>query len=423
MAKKKKKKAGKKSDRSPALVLAGVLGKEQQVPEGLAARCQLAEAEFARALAAARELARAPDPRLVLELPAVFQEAFLHLAAAREDEDLLGDLLSMAREKQVIKEARRLLHHLRSRGVQIDLAEPAGESILQRPVAVDEPELDCYLSPPEADGTRFLWMARYTQGGASVCQAAVNDTDGLREFNGGVVGRNAYRRMVKELIADRQLPLRTITYAEARQRLAQAVELSKKSGQALPEQYLKFSAELPAVEQVQLPDTRAAFPRPADEQLAELAARAGELFELEEFSAWAPGEEDIAALGKKFEEIESSTVIVTEAQRIEQIGRAIDKLVEQQVDGKRRDRLVERLFEMADFLAATGRAEQAGICAAVAWSLEAENLQPLESKFLELLVRRGLKPVEEIAQQMKPLPAAGEADDQADSSSSLITPP
>ena len=59
----------------------------------------------------------------------------------------------------------------------------------------------------------------------------------------------------------------------------------------------------------------------------------------------------------------------------------------------------------------------------MAWSLEAENLQPLESKFLELLVRRGLKPVEEIAQQMKPLPAAGEADDQADSSSSLITPP
>lgn len=418
MAKKKKKKTGRKNAASPVVTLARVLDGTQQEQQGLSAACGLGEREFAEALAAARELSKSPDPRRIVELPAVFQEAFLHLVVARQDEDLLGDLLAMARDKRVAKEARRLLHHLRSRGVDIDVTEPAGESILQRQVVTEEPELDCFLSPPEADGTRFLWMARYTQGGVSVCQVAVNDTAGLSEFNAGVVGRNAYRRMVKELIADRQLPLRTISYAEARQRLAQAVELANKSGYALPEQYLKFSAEMPAVHPVQLPDPRRAFTRPDDERLRDLAGRAGELFELEEFRAWTPGEDDITALGKKFEEIESSSVIVTASQRVEQIERAIDKLVEQQVEGERRARLVSRLFEMADFLEASGRSEQAQICAAVAWSLEPDDSPPLESKFLERLIRRGLKSAEEIAQEMKPLPAAGEAGNQGDKSSS-----
>ncbi|RME26352.1 MAG: hypothetical protein D6806_06435 [Deltaproteobacteria bacterium] len=383
MGKKKKK---ERAQASPAQRLARALldGKKD---ESISGQVGLDSSEFEQAWQKSVELVKSPDPRLVLELPGPFRLAFLHVAALQKDEDLLQDLVSMAGDKELLKEARRIAHRLRSSGMKVEIPPASPGSILERKPRMDEPELENFLSPPDYDGNRFLWLARYTHGGVAVAQVVYNDTEGMVDFNGGVIGRNAYRRTVRELLDDKNLPLLAISYAEARKRLTQAAETTRSAGGALPQRYLEFSGELEPAEDVEIPSPRDAFSKPEGQELGKLVERCDELFELEEFKSWAPSEEQLSQFGKELDNIESSSVIINEAQRIEQIEKAIEKLVERQVEDGAAGRIADSLFEMASFLQKTDRQEQAKVCAAVAWSLLEPDLDAPNHPFLSKLVR------------------------------------
>ena len=365
------------------------------------------------------------DPREVVKLPSQFQAAFLLLAEQEEDEDQLNDLINLATDKSVKKEAKRVVHRMRSRGLDVAYSEDGRSSILERRIDHEEPELPCYLTPVSGNGMRMIWLARYVRGGVAVYQAEVSDTEGLLEFSGGVIGRSRYRTIDKEVSKREEVQLVTISYAEARRRVAKAVALSRETSRALPEGYLEASSSLPEVEEVKIPDPREGLGIESLGDLTDLRRKAAELHELAEFADWVPGEESLEDLRGKFQEIETGKVAINAQQKVDQVSKALDDMVTDMLEGEEKKELYQnRLFEMAAHLEATGSKEAAAQTAAVAWHLDDEDFTPLDSPFFVRLVRKMFRNPEEIVEQMsstedKPSPSPGDEGDKGN----LIVPP
>ena len=209
MGKKKKKRAASFEDHLAAQLEAGDPGEL----EPLAQKVGLDAEQFAEAFKQGRNLLeKGADPRKVLELPIAFQVAIIKLAEKEEDDDQIPDLMSMTEAGEVKKEAKRALHRMRSRGLDVSVPEEASSSVLERRVAPEDPDLPCYLSPLSGNGSRMIWLARYVRGGVGVFQVELNDLEGLVEFAGGTIGRSRYRSLSRDLLGDPKHALLEITY-------------------------------------------------------------------------------------------------------------------------------------------------------------------------------------------------------------------
>ncbi len=420
MAKKKKKKGGGSLAERLSKLLSEASSGDAAV---LAEMANMSAEDFDTAFGKAQALAKSADPREIAKLPADFQIAFLLLAEKEQDDDQLNDLFSMTKDKPVKKEARRILHRLRSQGVDVALAEDGGSSILDREVAVAEPELPCYLTAVTGTGSRIIWMARYVHGGVSVYQAEINDTEGLPEFSGGVIGRNRYRGLAREMTEKNDVPLLTIGYPEARKHIANAVAISHDASKALPDGYLEASKDLPETEDFTLGDPRELFPSADFENKPELAREAGNLHDLVEFSDWYPSEEALKAIHEKFKEVESSTLTINDEQKAEQIKKALDQAIEDLVgDAEQRTVLAGRLFTMAAYFQLTDRNDTAQTVAAAAWQLEDPEFKPLDSAFFNQMINKLFKSPEEIVKQMA-IEAKDPKEKPPEEPSNLIVPP
>jgi hypothetical protein len=422
MAKKKKKKQQKNQT---ADSLASRLVKQLEAGEpgelaSLAAAEGIQADAFEAAFATAVEmLEKGPDPRRVLQLPEAFQLAFIELAAKDQDDDLIGDIYDMSESKAVKKQAKRILHRLRSQGLSVEVPDDTGQSVLDRAVSEEHKPLPCHLSPVSGSGGRMVLMARYTQGGVAVHQGEMTDTDGLVQFAGGTIGRNRYRQMSQEMMADPSERLLEIDYAEARLHLARAVEQCREAGKPPPDEYLEASGDLGEVnDDAAPPKPSELLPVDAIGDLDALAAEAVELLELPEFADWLPDEDTIKAIDEKIQDVESSQVVINDQQRIEQVEKAIDSGVEVLIgDEDKRRQHHDRLMENAVYLHRTGREEQAKQAAAAAWQLLVENFEPSQSKFFDRLLKKLFRSAEEIVAHMGEIgkaPPADPADDPAD---------
>ena len=415
MAKKKKKKQSKKQTASS---LASRLVEQLKAGEpgdlaSLAASEGIQADAFEAAFAASKEMFdKGPDPRRVLDLPEAFQLAFIELAAKDEDDDLIGDIYEISENKVVKKQAKRILHRLRSQGLSVEVPDDTGQSVLNRAVEEEYKPLPCHLSPVSGNGGRMVLMARYTQGGVSVHQGEMTDTEGLVQFAGGTIGRNRYRQMSQEMMADPNERLLEIDYAEARLHLALAVERCRETGKAPPNEYLEASGDLGEVNKDAAPPKPSEL-LPADGigDLDTLATEAVELLELPEFADWLPDEDTIKAIDDKIKEVESSQVAINDKQRIEQVEKAIDGGVAVLIgDEEKRRQHHDRLMENAVYLHRTGRVEQAKQAAAAAWQLLAEDFEPAQSKFFDRLLKKLFRPAEEIVAHMGEIGMAPPAD-------------
>jgi hypothetical protein len=393
-----------------------------------ATRLEIEPKTFEAALATGREMIeRGPDPRKLIELPVPFQIAFLQIAERDEDDDLIGDLYGMSPDKDVKKEAKRILHRLRSRGLQVELPEQAAGSVLSRAVQAEEKPLACFLSPITGAGNQMILMARYTHGGVAVHQAELNDVEGLTQFAGGTIGRNRYRQMSQEMASDPTGQLLEISYEEARWHLAQSVERCRTAGKALPKEYLEASGDLGEVQ------AAAASPTPAERFPADgladrvaLLERAPELLELPEFGDWLPDEETIQAIDEKIKQVEASQLTINDQQRIDQVQRIIDGGVDLMLaDEDKRRRYHNRLLEAAVYLDRTGQPDRAALAAAAAWQLLDEDFQPSQSQLFGQLFLKIFRSAEEIVANMAPAgqPPEDQGDEPKASSGNLIITP
>ncbi len=401
MGKKKRKRAGGFEDRLAVQLEAGD-------PGDLGSQAQNAGLDPERFAEAFKQgcslLEKGTDPRKVADLPPAFQVAFLKLAEKEEDDDQISDLMAMTGSDQVKKEAKRALHRMRSRGLDVSAPEEAGPSVLERRVLPEDPDLPCYLSPLSGNGSRILWLARYVRGGVGVYQAELNDVEGLVDFAGGTIGRSRYRSLSRDLLGDGERALLEISYSEAWQRISRAASRSREASRPLPEGYLDAKNTLPEPKQdaQPAPDPKSLFDPVEIGQNQDLIREAADLHDLEEFSDWMPDEDTLKTVQSKLEEVESGQVAINEQQKIEQVQKVLDRAVEHLLEGQeKRERYQNRLLEMAEYFQRTDRTEPARKAAAAAFQLTSEDFSPHESPFFDRMTRKLFRSAEEIVKEMQ----------------------
>jgi hypothetical protein len=401
MGKKKKKRAASFEDRLAAQLEAGDPGEL----EPQAQKAGLDSGQFADAFKQGRELLeKGADPRKVIGLPVAFQMAFVKLAEKEEDDDQITDLMSMTGAGEVKKEAKRALHRMRSRGLDVSVPDETGSSVLERRVAPEDPDLPCYLSPMSGNGSRMIWLARYVRGGVGVFQVELNDLEGLTEFAGGTIGRSRYRSLSRDLLGDSKNALLEITYAEAWQRISAAAARSREASRPLPEGYLDAKNTLPEPKQAaaELADPRSLFDQDKLKDDQNLIREAEQLHDLDEFADWMPDEDTLKTVQAKLEEVESGQVAINQQQKIEQVQKILDQAVENLLEGQdRRERYQDRLLQMAEYFQRSDRPELAQKAAAAAFQLSGEDFSPPESPFFDRMTRKLFRSAEEIVKEMK----------------------
>lgn len=301
----------------------------------------------------------------VATLPAPLALAALRAAVAANRTDLIT-ALAAGPAKEAGKEAKRLLHQLRSRGVAVPelprVAAPAAP-------APAEPDLPCYASTLDGQGERAVWLARNLPGrGVEVGQFVLSDEKGLASFQPGALGRKEYRAFGQELTGrGGSLGVREVPRELAHALVGDARRRTESQGRALPDGaalWLSRLGEAPA-----LPDPAAAFaPLPPGEEEAAVAASA-DLHRLPILKGWAVDDEALDAAEARLAAIADSPLLADMAQRREQAAQALDAILREHFDEARRARWARRLWHTAAHLAGVGDPGSAALAAASARAL------------------------------------------------------
>ncbi|HET8724656.1 MAG TPA: hypothetical protein VFM53_10685 [Anaeromyxobacteraceae bacterium] len=326
----------------------------------------LPRAEAARAARLLFGLAKA-RPEEIATLPPPLAAALVQAAVDAERLDVLS-ALAAGPDKALSKEAKRFLHILKAKGVQVP--EPPRAAPPPPPQPAEE-VFPCYASSIDGQGERAVWVSRNVPGrGVEVGQAVVSDTQGLLELQVGVLGRKEYRTFGREIAErGRAMGVGEIDPGEARWIVAEARKRNAVSGRTAPEGADAWLARIgPGAAPA---DPAQAFPplEPAEEAAAVTAS--AELHALPMLKGWLADEAMLRALAARLDEIGASREHADEAARAARLAEATLAALESWLDEACRARLATRLHDVAAHLRAIGIADRAVQAAAVARALAA----------------------------------------------------
>ena len=289
--------------------------------------------------------------------------------------------------KALAKAARRALHGLRRKGVDVGEARPTRPA--PRPTRADAPTEDdrrATLTAPFGDGDRVL-VFRFRGAGDRRLHAGVatiSDHQGLRELELFLGNARLYQSMARQ--AAERVPAAAVPFEFAYHRLARAAAERRDLGKLVPEVWGACRSLLST------PPSTA--PHPADDLAVGERPGAdawGPLWDRPEIQTWMPSQDLLQALAQRFQEVLGSELLVTEEQRIEQLGHALDEQVTALLAGPGRARWAERLQDAAWVAHAQRASKTAGQLLALRVELlEAEA--PEHLPFFRQLVLRPFVP-------------------------------
>jgi len=320
-------------------------------------------------------------------LPAPLAAAVIRAAEATSRLDLIAALAARP-EKAVAKEAKRVLHLLKIRGVQVPEApRPPPPAAAPLPV---EPPPAAYASTVDGHGERALWLPRVVPGrGLEVAQAVLSDEKGLLELQVGVLGRKEWRAFVKGLLErGAAMGVAEIDRGRGLALVAAARGRNEESGTRAPEgadHWLAQQGPPPL-----LPPPGAALPPLAPEEAAAALEASADLHGLPLLKGWLADEPFLREVAKELDEAGRAPGLAAEARR-EQERRLLDEAVARYLTPARRERLGARLLEVAEHLHAAGDAAHARAAAATAAALAAGR-PCAEIPFARRLVEKAFPP-------------------------------
>jgi len=311
--------------------------------------------------AAARAFADGDVDLLPSALASEAVDALVALLVERADGARL-ERLAASPDKSLAKPARRGLHLLRTRGAKI-AAAPAREFRVHGPYASNEPP--SIATSIDGHGERMVFLVRTGVDGSGfdVFQSRLSEERGLADFVGGSMGRKEWRAHERGILEERGIFAARVPGAHARLLVERAYERSVAEKRAVPKTFAEARIGLGAVERPERhPVYALAPPLPLDEA----RPRIGELLELDAFSAWVPSEALLGELDLEVGQIATSRLIVDPAQRLEQLGAAVERVADRALAGPFRALLAERLLETAYLLALRDRLADARLTTAAA---------------------------------------------------------
>jgi hypothetical protein len=302
----------------------------------------------------------------------------------------LGDTLA---DKELRKEARRALVHLRSQGVT-----PPAEAVPARaPVSPLQPRATLYRAlASNADGAGSRAMALFADrplGGTYMFFALLNDVAGLKDFH----VRDSTRKRLAAYEADMresedqtwiELPL-----DYARWLLQEAAGLNAESGTAVPLDYRQWQDVVGAPEQT--------FERPlAYEEVSrfeikmrpELLEHSTQLFEEPEVVRWIIGYRDVQKYVAEVRRAIESPIVLTAETDEQRLERVLNTAIREFFTAPQRRGLQRRLEETAYLFLRTDRPQQAKL--AIAAAVEIADSDPVllsRHPFVRRLMQRSLE--------------------------------
>jgi hypothetical protein len=296
----------------------------------------------------------------------------------------LPEALATSAHKALAKAAKKALYRLRSRGIDVPEARPVQEPPAPRPASTPE-TLPAVLSRLDGLGERVMELARPLRGGGvELIQVLFTDEHGVVRLEVGETNRNTYRRMVKEATAPGPDGAVEITHAEAVERLAAAAGQNLRSRSAFPkgtEAVLRHLGIEPRETVLELPP-----PEPDDERLSR---EAHTLHDDPEVRGWMPPVAELERLALKVDEIETSPLALSPAQRDEELIQAARSLAHAFFTPEVRRLYAGRLWEMALHFERRERPHLAQVARAEARRLFHGPTEP-PSRFAERLFEKAL---------------------------------
>ena len=349
----------------------------------IAARAGVPREEAGRAARLLMVLPKA-KPEEVASLPAPLAAALARAALAVSRGDLLAALAAHA-SKDVAKEAKRCLHLLRARGVEVPEApRPAKPTPAAQPA---EPPPPAFASALDGHGERAAWLPRPVPGrGIELGQAILSDERGLLSLQVVPMGRKEWRNFTRDIVVrGASLGVTEVPRALAHAWIAAARAVNEHTGQRVPDGADLWLQQLGTAEAAPSPGAGLP-PGPAEEERAAVAA-SGSLHDLPLFRSWLAEEDFLRRVAARLDEVQVSPLYIDERQRGAQLDRVVADAVEEYLDPARRARLAPRLLAVADHLATLGDPQSARLAAAAARALAAG--QPGASiPFARLLLER-----------------------------------
>jgi formiminotetrahydrofolate cyclodeaminase len=301
-------------------------------------------------------------------LPAPLAAAVLRAAVAAGRVDLAVALAARP-EKELSKDAKRLLHHLRARGVAVpELPRPAAPAPAP---ALAEPPPACYASTLDGSGERAVWLPRSLPGrGIEVAQAVLSDERGIVELQLGTLGRKEWRAFVKGLLQrGAEMGVAEIERERAHALVAAARSLNGPSGTRLPDGadlWLTQLGPAPA-----LPRPGAGLPALLPEEEAAALAGSAALHALPLLRGWLADPAFLREAARRLDESAASPLELTPEQRLERQRALLQASAEAYLTPERRARLADRLLDVAEHLGRSGQAEPSRAAAAAGRALAA----------------------------------------------------
>ncbi|MFB1484315.1 hypothetical protein [Corallococcus sp. RDP092CA] len=304
------------------------------------------EADVARARRLADDVGSA-SAEAVEALPEALAGAVLE-AAVLAGQVALPEALSASPVKPLAKAAKKALYRLRSRGVTPPEApRPAPEAPAQEAL----PTLVTLVS---SAGQYGLLLTRVVRGGVELLQVIASDEQGVLELTRTEQSRGDIRRILKHGLKNGFGM--EVSREEGARLLAEAAALNLRTRTPFPpdlEAALRHHDVQPVHEPEPLP-----APEPDD---VRRALEGDQLHATPEIAEWLPPEAEVRALMEQVQALAQSPLALSEAQRQEQLQQGVRDAAKAYFTPEVRQRYARRLWRMAAFFDATGRALQADI--------------------------------------------------------------
>ncbi|NPC51439.1 hypothetical protein D7X99_31520 [Corallococcus sp. AB032C] len=304
------------------------------------------EADVAQARKLADDVGSA-TPAAVEALPEALAGAVLE-AAVLAGQVALPEALSASSVKPLAKAAKKALYRLRSRGVT------PREAPKEAPTAPAPEALPTLVTVVSSTGQYGLLLTRVVRGGVELLQVIASDEQGVLELNRTEQSRGDIRRILKHGLKNGFGM--EVSREEGARLLAEAAALNLRTRTPFPpdlEAALRHHGVQPIHEPEPLP-----APEPDD---VRHALEGDQLHATPEIAEWMPPDAEVQGLMEQVQALASSPLALSGVQRQEQVRQRVLEAARAYFTPEVRQRYARRLWRMAAFFDATGRALPASI--------------------------------------------------------------
>ncbi len=312
-------------------------------------------------------------------------------------------------DRKLRKAAKRALHRLRSTGVDVAGGRPTQEAFSLEIAPDVHRDSRAFVTGIDGSGGRILWvMAPSSKGGYRLLEAVIDDQQGLRKSEMMSVALKGFRSHIERLRANPALLIAQLELPQAVAILRTGEALAAAAGTALPPEYEVWRDELAAelfstAAEIQQEESdtvdsageMASADSPEEPsggrtpEQRDLLAQSADLLGEPYFANWAVLGEAVESAAVGVRRAETSTLVVDEEQRKQQVDREISGVAEV-FDSATRERYRQRLEQMTDVLLAMKHERQAQLALAAARGFTDVADLYSDHPFARALIQRGV---------------------------------